>query len=118
MSELDNKFTHQDSVTLKEYFESKFKAVDKALKLASSNMERRLEGMNEFREDLRNQAATFVSRTECEAHRKLIDADLRMLRESKSHLEGKASQLSVTISLLLALAGLVVAVGALIVASL
>ncbi len=37
---------------------------DEALKSAKGEMERRLEGMNEFREQLDRQATTFISRSE------------------------------------------------------
>jgi len=47
--------------------EERLKASEKALELANNNMCSRLEGMNEFREQLRNQAATFVTRIELDA---------------------------------------------------
>ena len=59
-------------------FESKFAAInrlidiradynDQALKVARNELERRLEGMNEFREQLNRQAGTFISKSELNA---------------------------------------------------
>lgn len=42
----------------------RFEASEKEVRLAREDMERRLEGMNEFRSQLSAQAGTFISRTE------------------------------------------------------
>jgi hypothetical protein len=43
---------------------SEIKAIKEAVDLARTQLEKRLEGMNEFRNQLNAQAATFVSRAE------------------------------------------------------
>ena len=73
--------------------EERLKASEKALELANNNMCERLEGMNEFRELLRNQAATFVTRVE-------LDAKLDGIEKGKRD----------NIALLLSLLGILIAV--------
>lgn len=102
-----------EQVSLKVLAEQRFDAMDKALHVATQQMDKRLDGMNEFRESLRDQAAQMVTRTECSILHKKIDEDLRILRESKAMLEGKASQLSVNITLAIAIVGSIVSVVAL-----
>jgi len=103
-------------ITLKEYIdktlglqiaaiEVKIAALDKATLVAKESMERRLEGMNEFRDALKDQNATFVTRTEYERS----ICDIRELRDSKNKLEGKADQKAVNLATLLAAAALAIA---------
>jgi hypothetical protein len=109
----------------------------------AASMERRLEAMNEFRSALQDQSRLFFTRSEHEAFLKSIDsdmrsvrenlagvyprveheayiksveADLRTLREFRANLEGKASQSSVTISLILAAISLLTGITSVIIA--
>lgn len=135
----------ENNITLKEYFESKISelesqfnikisALEKATIVAATAMEKRLEGMNEFRDQLRDQTGTFVTRPEYDQQmlrtgddlKSLSDIkaqfigrpehvgmlvklneDIRVLRESKANLEGKASQSSVNIAMVVAIIGIV-----------
>jgi hypothetical protein len=49
-------------ITWKEYVDLRFSESEKALRIATAEMNRRLEGMNEIRSQLDRQASTFVSR--------------------------------------------------------
>jgi len=107
-------------VSLKEYFEDKFIAsenarvlalealtirldgTEKVTELSRAAMDKRLEGMNEFREALKDQQKNFISRQEFD----LVVADIRVLREAKASLEGKADQSSVNNVMLLAIIGI------------
>ena len=60
-----------------------------ALDLARRELDRRLEGMNEFREQLKNQAATFIIRESYEISYKGLERRLRVLETKKSNLEGR-----------------------------
>jgi hypothetical protein len=82
--------------------------LDRATRLATDTMERRLEGMNEFRAQLKDQAGTFVSRAELEAFKAIVDADMRPLRQAKARAEGKASQQAVNVSTIIAVLGLLI----------
>ena len=93
-------------ITLRDYIDIKVTELEKAVvcKITAlealhmrdaSTLEKRLDGMNEWRQERREQNAEFLPRTEYDIqHQKLVD-DIRLLRESKATLEGKASQNSV-----------------------
>jgi len=66
----------EDEVTvpLREYLDVRFNAIesrlagmDTAVKLANNNMEKRLEGMNEFRSSMQDQASKYITRAEAVA---------------------------------------------------
>ena len=77
--------------------------------LAAGAMEKRLEGMIEFRDQLKDQASRFITRSEYDL---LVD-DIQGLRETRAMLAGKASQSSMTLTLFIAFAGLIVAIAGL-----
>jgi outer membrane PBP1 activator LpoA protein len=88
-----------EKVNLKEYinaqivyteklFETRIQALEKTTSIAASQMEKRLESMNEFRQQLKDQSNTFVTRNE---HQFVLD-DIRSLRDSRNLLVGKANQ--------------------------
>ena len=85
-------------------------AIQESIKLAHSGMEKRLDGMNEFRSQLKDQAATFLSRDEYALMHDKVLEDIRDLRESRAELSGKASQNAVIGSYVLAVLGLIVSV--------
>jgi hypothetical protein len=89
--------------------ELKSKVVEVSTTLAAQNLEKRLDHMNEFREALSDQATTFITKSEYNIHNDIIINDVRMLRESKSQLEGKASQSSVNIAYILSIISIIVA---------
>jgi uncharacterized membrane protein len=104
---------------LKLYFDVRFNASEKAKELAYATLEKRLEAMNEFRDTLKDQAGNFITRKEVEvnldlinkeveAHVDRIDAAIKNLELSKAMLEGKASQSSMNLTMVIALSGLVI----------
>ena len=106
------------------YFEAKIAAIDKATCESTESLNKRLEGMNEFRSALKDQNATFMPRTEyaiqheklsedLKAARNALDSDIRILRESKATLEGKASMTSVFVGYVLTVIALLIAAVAL-----
>lgn len=97
-------------IALREFFDYKFEAIYRANDVAYESMEKRLEGMNEFRDTLKDQASRFITRDEVDAIRKSIDADLRVLREYKAMVEGKASQQSVMIAYVMSGIGLLMGI--------
>jgi hypothetical protein len=101
------------NVSLKEHFDEQIKAlynhidlkiiaIEKSTTLAKESMERRLEGMNEFRDSLKDQSEKFVSASEYNIKISRIEEDIRLLRESKATLEGKASTTQVYIAYIIA----------------
>jgi hypothetical protein len=99
-----------NSIPLKEYFDTRLNSIDKALGLASAQMEKRLEGMNEFRDALKDQAGRFITRAELEAYLDKINFNIKSLELSKATLEGKASQQSVILTALLSLCSLILGI--------
>ena len=91
-------------------FDARLAAMEGARSFAYAAMEKRLEGMNEIRSALRDQGATFATRNELASIKNKYDEDIRMLRESRSLLEGKAAQGSVMVSLGIGIVALVVAI--------
>jgi hypothetical protein len=77
---------------------------------ASNSLERRLDTMNEFRGQLKDQSAGFFTRNEHEQYSKTIDVDVRSLRESRAAIEGKASQTHLFITFAISVLGLLVAI--------
>lgn len=99
----------EEVASLKELIFSKLSDHEKALEIARKNMEKRLDGMNEFRDALKDQAVTFMTREYYEArHKDLID-QVNDLRISKAVLESKASIIHVYVSWAIALIALAIA---------
>ena len=66
-------------------------ANEKAVLTAKGEMERRLEGMNEFRAQLNSQAGTFLERKAYESEHRLLQKEVDMLREWKAKSDGATS---------------------------
>ena len=99
-------------VTLRDYIDTRLDAIDREKEVAYRAMEKRLDGMNEFRDTLKDQGGTFLTKNEYCVFKESVEKDLRVLRESRAELSGKASQLSVNITLLLAIIGLILSIWA------
>jgi hypothetical protein len=74
-------------------------AQDRMTETTKKDLERRLEGMNQFREQLERQTNTFVDKGMYSVEHKIIAKEIEALREWKSSLEGKSSW-SVVISII------------------
>ena len=105
-----HRLTQGDVVSLKEHIESRFAAIEKAIEIALAALDKRLDGMNEIREAMRDQSGYFISRKEVELQLDKISADITALKEYRAEAKGKASMLSVAISALLGIAGIVIGV--------
>jgi hypothetical protein len=78
------------------------RTLENSFNTANVGLEKRLEAMNEFRSQLKDQASGFFTRNEHDQFSKRIEEDIRSLRESRAQLEGKASQNSVNIAYVIA----------------
>ena len=110
------------SVSWKEYVDSRLTAIEKADSLAAETLSVRLETMNRIREQLDQQARTFLTKAEWELFKKRIEDDidniceqLSSLQESRAELRGKADQatlnnttLLAAVSLLLGIVGILI----------
>lgn len=124
MTATENKLIEELGISIKEYLDVRFDALEasfdtqveaqeKALELAKDEVDRRLLAMNGFREQMQTQATTFIGRSEHTEVIEKIEADIRFLRESKATLDGKADLKQVYVvwvfsgvGILLGLAGL------------
>jgi len=61
--------------------------------------------MNEFRSALVDREINYMTRSEHELSAKLVEADVRTLREAAARAEGKASQSNLIITFLIAIVG-------------
>ena len=86
-------------------FSLKIAWLEESNRAAALALDKRLEGMNNFRQFLRDQSTGFFTRTEHEAYQKIVETDLRLLREARAEMLGKASQSSANLALLLGLIG-------------
>jgi predicted sugar kinase len=98
------------SISLKEFMETKIRSIEQNIEMATRVLDKRLDTMNEFRAQLKDQAGQFVTRSELNLLRQNIDSDIRMLREAKSLLDGKASAGSVYIAYILSAVGLIISI--------
>jgi hypothetical protein len=104
--------SREDSKDLKEAFNEKFKAQDKALGLATKILEKRLENMNEFRQALTDQAASFITREIYESRHDILQRQVDDLRLKGAELDGKASQKSLQATNVMAMIALIMSVAA------
>ncbi len=98
-------------VTLWEYFEARLEALDRhyahhlalnntALEKAEHTMNARLQGMNEFRDALKDQASRMATRTELQT----LELMVQELRREKANMDGRLAALSATVSLVVTVA--------------
>jgi SMC interacting uncharacterized protein involved in chromosome segregation len=90
--------SHQEFVSLRDYMEMRFVEFEKRFFQTAETLDRRLEGMNEFRNALSDQATRMATRLELEAKVESIEKELKSLNTSRDVLESKASQSSVNIA--------------------
>jgi hypothetical protein len=103
--------TDPEHVTLREYFERLLAEHDKATALqfrnASIALEKaekaltdRLAGMNEFRDQLREQAAQFATTKEVNAKFDAVDARLKGIENFRSNMEGRLYMIGAAVTLI------------------
>ena len=92
---------------LNRLIERTFREHERALDLASKALEARLDRLNDLREMVQDQQATFIHRENYETRMNRVDEDIRELRESRALLEGKASAKSVFYAYLISAAAIV-----------
>jgi hypothetical protein len=90
-------------VSLVKYIDERLKDRDEAIRTAHASLDRRLDTMNEFRQSLRDQGLLFLTKTEHDAWKLIVDRQLESLMNSRASSEGKSS-----VSILVAVIALVV----------
>ena len=120
--------TDEDFITLKEYFNMRLKYIEekiserlesqeKAVTVAYAASNKRLDGLNEIRQILEDQAKTFITKVEFETYQTMIRQDLarfsteiNSLNLSRAELSGKASQGQVILSMIIGITGLILGI--------
>jgi len=92
--------------SLREYMEARLDGIDRATRLEATNMQHKLEGMNEWRSQSKDEKATFITRPEGNA----ITNEMKVMANELAELRGKASQKSLNMTTGLAVIGVVVAI--------
>lgn len=99
-----------DGICIRDYVDIRFKEAQRAIDKAEKMMNNRLEGMNEFREQLNQQATTFVPRGEMTIINDKLMEDIRILQSKVDRAEGKASANAVFLTALIAGASLILGI--------
>ena len=110
---MNKKKNNSDKISLKDYFndiiiqlekhiDMRFNNIEISTKLATENLNLRLESMNEFRESMKDQTNYYVNKVEFNVIKAKYDEDIRMLREANAEMKGKASQQSVIYTAIIA----------------
>lgn len=92
--------------TLYTHFTALLKAREEALTVAHAAVEKRLEGMNEFRSTLQDQQRTLIPRSEAEIRMNAQENRIAALEKALAEGRGKSEGLSLGWSLLLGAGGL------------
>ena len=99
---------------LKEYVDSIFRERDQQVRAALTSMEKRLDGMNEFRDTVSDQQSLFMPRSEYAGRHDQLIGELQRLRERMDQLSGAQATARRIQSALLASVGVAIALGTLI----
>ena len=84
----------RDLGALKELLHAKLDALDKRLEAKDIALDKRLETLNNFRDSMRDLQAGMYTRAEHEQYQKVVEVDLRILRESRAELEGHRDEIT------------------------
>ena len=99
-----------NDITLKEYLEAQIKwldrhfdnkvvALDRAVEKAEQQLNKRLEGMNEFRDTLKDQAGQLATKEQLSLLKDILEERLRSLETSRARIIGIAIGMSFFVSL-------------------
>jgi len=95
---------------LEQRVDLKFDALKESTTIAKDAMEIRLEAMNRFRDDLREQAKTLYSRAEHDLYAEKINESLKIHQSFIDQLKGKADQSTVMFALLFSAIATIIAI--------
>ena len=99
------------SISLEKYIDTRLEDKQEALDAARQSMEKRLEGMNEFRDAIKDATARFMTRDEVAGQLRPICEDIRTLRTIADQNAGKATIKSLMITTIISIVSLITALG-------
>ena len=89
----------ESSIPLKEYLDARLYDLDARIEQARVAMEKRLDGMNEFRDALRDQSQKSPTRIEVDNKFVALDKVIRMLETKQAIVDSKAASWLVWVGL-------------------
>ena len=95
---------------LKEFLEQQLLTIDRTSRDKATAMEKRLEGMNELRGAMKDQASQFAERKELMSVKENLEKDIRILREAKAETHGKSEQTGIILAVIFSILGVVLSV--------
>lgn len=111
-----------DIVSLREYLESRLDGLSETMRATATSLDKRLEGMNEFRSAMNDQRINLESRigegiprSEYVVQHRALESQVAQIREWQAKQEGKASQSSVWGAYVVAVIGWMIGIGSTIV---
>ena len=96
-----------DGVSLRDYVDLRFDEAQRAIDKAELMMAARLATMNEFREQLKDQAGRFITRDELNAIAGKMGDEIKSLQKTSDMAAGKASQSAFLFTAAMALIALI-----------
>ena len=78
--------------SLRELINANFAAIARSTDKALEANDKRLEGMNEFRDTLKDQTSTFITKRDFENQHDRVKEDIKRLEISKAEMNAKADQ--------------------------
>ena len=84
-------------------FRMQIETITKNTALASLQIDKRLESMNEFRDTLRDQAGRLATRSELETSNQALNERIKLLELSKANTDGKTLVICTLISFVISL---------------
>jgi len=84
-------------------FRMQIETITKNTALASLQIDKRLESMNEFRDTLRDQAGRLATRSELETSNQALNERIKLLELSKANTDGKTLVICTLISFVMSL---------------
>jgi len=100
----------EDNISLREYIDLRFCEIDKSTRLALQSLDKRLDGMNEFRNTLKDQTALFMTKDYYEARHTELAKQVEDLKLSRAELQGKANVNSLYVAYLFSVISLLLGI--------
>jgi hypothetical protein len=121
VSKKNGEFNYKDSVTLREYFESmakemsdandeKFRMIEKASDLANENIRVRIDSLNEWRAQNKDERGMYMTKSEYEVRHDTIQKQVDDLRLRSAEMSGKASQSGLMIAYIFSIISTIIGV--------
>jgi DNA-binding MurR/RpiR family transcriptional regulator len=93
-----------------EHLNGDLRSLESNFNVANTSLDKRVDGMDEFRGQLKDQAGGFYTKDAHDQYAKRIDEDINSLKETRAELRGKASQNSVFLASIIGIIGIIMGI--------